>query len=196
MLKSKIHFKKLSTFNSRLNPSERIVRADDLVGQVRLSTCARVARERGFGIIEIIVAVAVISVALFTIQQVSFLYLKQNIENKKNLKASYYAEEALEAVRSIRDQGWTANIASLTMGANYYPIISSNKWTLTATNPGVIENIYTGQVVIDNVSRDSNDNIVSSGGTDDPNTKKATVTILWEGKSTILTTYLTNLYNN
>lgn len=150
----------------------------------------------GFGIIEILVAVAVISIALFSIQQVSFLYLKQNIENKKFLKASYLAEEALEAARSVRDQGWTANIAPLTSGAQYYPVISSNKWTLSATNPGTIENIYTRQVKIENASRDTNDNIVTSGGTNDPNTKKATATVLWNGKSITLTTYITNIYNN
>lgn len=160
----------------------------------QLSTCA--SRERGFGIIEIIVAVSVISIALFGISQLSLLYIKQGNQNKNYLKALYLAEESLEAARSVRDQSWTTNIASLTMGANYYPIISSNKWILGATNPGMIENIYNRQIKIENVSRNTNDNIVSSGGTDDPNTKKITTTVSWNGKNVTLTTYLTNLYGN
>lgn len=152
--------------------------------------------EEGFGVVEIIVAISIISIALFAISEVSVIYLKQNILNKKTLKASYLAEEALEAVRSVRDQGWSANIASLSMGSTYYPVISSNKWTLTATNPGFIDSIYARTVVVDNASRDANDNIVTSGGTNDPDTKKVTATISWESKSTTLTTYITDLYNN
>lgn len=151
---------------------------------------------RGFGIIEIIVAIAIISIAFFAISQTSVIYLKQTLQNKQSLKAAYFAEEALEAVRSVRDQGWATNIAALTMGSTYYPIISGNKWILTSSNPGPVEGIYTRQIILNNVSRDASDNIVTSGGTNDPNTKKVATTISWNGKSTTLTTYLTNLYNN
>jgi len=157
---------------------------------------ARASRERGFGIVEIVVAVSIISIAFFTISQMSVIYLKQTIQNKQSLKAAYLTEEALEAVRSVRDQGWVANIQALTMESNYYPVISGNKWILTSSNPGLLEGVYTRQIIVNNVSRDASDNIVSSGGTNDPDTKKITATISWDGKSTTLTTYLTNLYNN
>ena len=106
------------------------------------------------------------------------------------------AEEGLEATRSARDQSWSGNIASLTSGSPYFPVISANKWSLSNTSPGTIDNIYTRQVVITDISRDASDNIVTSGGTNDPNTKKIISTVYWGTKSASLTTYLTNLYSN
>lgn len=162
----------------------------------QLLTGARASRERGFGIIEIIIAITIMSLALFSISQISVLTIKKNTENKESLKALYLAEEGLEAARSARDQSWSLNIAAKTMGSPYYPVISGDKWTLSASNPGAIEGIYSRQTVISNTSRDVNDNIVSSGGTDDPNTKKITATISWGSKDITLETYITNIYNN
>lgn len=150
----------------------------------------------GFGIVEIIIAISIMSIALFAISEVSVIYLKQSGQNKDSLKALYLAEEGLEAARSARDQSWSGNITSLTMGNPYFPVISANKWTLSNINPGLIDNIYTRQVIVTDVSRGAGDNIVTSGGINDPNTKKIVSTVSWGTKSTSLTTYLTNLYNN
>lgn len=152
--------------------------------------------ENGFGIVEIIIAISIMSIALFAISEVSIIYLKQSGQNKDSLKASYLTEEGLEAARSARDQGWSTNIATKTMGSPYYPVISGNKWTLSNTSPGLIDSIYTRQVVVTNTSRDVSDNIVTSGGANDPNTKKITATVSWSGKNITLETYITNLYNN
>lgn len=153
-------------------------------------------KDKGFGIVEIIIAISIMSITLFAISEVSIVYLKQSGQNKDSLKALYLAEEGLEAARSARDQSWSGNIASLTMGSPYFPTISTNKWTLSNINPGLTDNIYARQVIVTDVSRDASDNIVTSGGTNDPNTKKIISTVSWGTKSTSLTTYLTNIYNN
>jgi len=50
--------------------------------------------------------------------------------------------------------------------------------------------------VVEDVGRDGNDDIVASGGTPDPNTKKVTATVSWtestQSKQVVLTTYITN----
>ncbi|MBI3671312.1 hypothetical protein HY249_00760, partial [Candidatus Azambacteria bacterium] len=71
-------------------------------------------------------------------------------------------------------------------------------WILTTTNPGLIENKFTRQIVINNVSRDGNFNIVSQGGTNDSGTKKVTSTVYWNGTSqnVRLTTYIMNILND
>lgn len=148
--------------------------------------------EKGFGIIEIVVAVTIISIALFAISQTAAIYLKQIIQTKNSLKAAYYAEEALEAARSARDQTW----ANISTAGTKYPVISSGKWTLSATNPGFLEDKFSRSIAVSDVSRDGSDNITTSGGTNDPDTKKITATISWGSENIILTTYLTNLYNN
>lgn len=154
------------------------------------------SRQQGFGIVEIIVAIAIMSIALFAISQLSIIYVAKETQNKQTLKANYLAEESVESARSVRDQSWSTNIETLTFGSPYYPVISGGKWTLSSSNPGPIDTIYTRQVVIDNVSRDAGDNIVTNGGTNDPNTKKITATVSWNSKSITLATYLTNLYAN
>ena len=78
---------------------------------------------KGVGIIEIIVVVAIAGIALFGISGVSSYALGVMNDRKALLEASYLAEEGIEAARSVRDESWSSNIAGLTMGTNYYPVV-------------------------------------------------------------------------
>lgn len=150
------------------------------------------------GLIEIILVVGIISASFFAIAELAFMSMKASAERSERARALAVAQEGLEAVRTIRDAGWTANIASLSFGSTYYVATSSNQWVLTATDPGLIANRYVRTAVIDNVSRDINDDIVDVGGTDDPGTKKVTMTVTWgvPQKSVELVTYITNILKN
>src|SRR3972149_2483453 len=154
--------------------------------------------QRGVGIVEIIIAVFIISTAFFAILQLSVMTMKASGERNNKERALQFAQEGIEAARAIRDSGWTANIAGLTFGGTYYLVNNSGAWALTASDPGLIDGKFTRTIVADNVSRDINDNIVQSGGTNDPKTKKVTVTVSWgsSAKSVQLITYITDILKN
>lgn len=154
--------------------------------------------QKGMGLIEIILVVGVISASFFAIGQLGFMTMKASKDRSEKARALAVAQEGVEAVRIIRDAGWTTNIVPLTFGSTYYVATSSNQWILTATDPGLIANMYARTVVIYNVSRDINDDIVTAGGTDDPGTKKVTTTVTWGSptKTLELITYITNILKN
>ena len=155
--------------------------------------------EKGFGLIEILIVVGIMGIAFVAL--VAFLINSSGIifQITRNTEAVALAEEGVEGVRSLRDEGWAANITTLTEGATYYPVISVNKWTLTTTDPGTVNNLYTRTVVIEGVNRDINDDIAPVG-TDDPNTKEVTVKVTWkEGQAVqdvTIVTYITNFLAN
>lgn len=155
-------------------------------------------KEAGIGVVEIIIAVFIVSASFFAVLQVGTLTLKAVQDRNDKAKALMFAQEGIEAVRNMRDGGWTANISGLTFGSTYYLTTSGSQWALTGTNPGALDGKFTRTIVLDNASRDINDNIVTVGGTDDPKTKKATVTVSWSFplKSMQLTTYLTDMLKN
>lgn len=154
---------------------------------------------KGFGLIEILIVVGIMGIAFVGL--VAFLINSSGIIFRvtRNTEAVALAEEGIEGVRSLRDDGWTTNITTLTENATYYPVISANKWTLTNTNPGTVNNLYTRTVVIAGVNRDVNDDIAVAG-TDDPNTKEVTVKVTWkEGQDVqdvTIVTYITNFLAN
>lgn len=154
--------------------------------------------QKGISVVEIIIAIAVVSTVFFAISQVSILALRASADRNTKAKALAIAQEGMEAMRSIRDAGWAANIASLNFGAAYYITASSSQWTLTQINPGLIENQFTRTVVLDNVSRNINDDIVDTGGTNDVYTKKVTVTVSWgsQGKNVKLVGYIMDILKN
>lgn len=154
--------------------------------------------ERGVGMLEIVIAVAIISAAFFSVLQVSTFTLKAMQDRNDKARALAYAQEGIEAVRNMRDGGWTANISGLTFGATYYLTTSGSQWALTGTNPGVLGGKFTRTIVLNNMSRDINDDIVAVGGTDDPKTKKVTVAVSWgsPAKSVQLVTYITDILKN
>lgn len=157
-------------------------------------------KQRGISLIEIVLVIFIASTALFAIAQVAALSVRVSAEKKTELRATYYLQEGLEALHAMRDESWAARIAPLSASSTYYVAPTASAWTLSGTDPGTLDNIFTRTVVMQNVSRDINDDIASSGGTNDPDTKKFTVTVSWNtqaGTRSVNTdTYITNLYVN
>lgn len=153
----------------------------------------------GFGVTEIVIVAAIISLTFVSILESLALTIRPINASARQAEAVYLAEEAIEAVRVLRNDSWTSNIASVTDGAAYYPIVTSGNWTLSTSDPGPVNNLYARRVIFAPVYRDASDNI-STTGTLDPKTKQVTITIDWsehnQAKSVVLETYLTNfLYN-
>lgn len=109
--------------------------------------------------------------------------------------ATFYATEGLEAVKSIRNQGWTTPFLASSCSAGCGISASGGLWAWNGTNN--IKTPYTRTITVSAVGRDGSGNIVSSGGTDDPNTKKVTSTVTWNfttarPETVSLVAYVTN----
>jgi len=150
--------------------------------------------QKGISVIEVIVALSIIFVSFFSFLALAQYSLKFQDQSESKLEAINIAAETIEATRSVRNEDWN-NFSSLSLDIPYYPVISSNKWTLSSTDPGSINGVYDRWVIIEKVYRDANDNI-SSSGTEDNQTKKITAFVEWndrgQTKQINLVTYLTN----
>src|SRR3989344_5524637 len=82
-------------------------------------------------------------------------------------------------------------------------IISVSIFSLSAVS--VIGNRLQSQslerkITVENVFRDSNDNIDLSGGTQDPDTKKVSISVSWRDRNATttinLSTYLSDIFDN
>ena len=159
--------------------------------------------KKGFGLIEIVVAAAIVSISLFALinaSKASFQAIDASLMQKR---AEFLSEEGVEALKIMRDSGWTANISSLSSGTTYYPRFdaSTNSWSLSTTDPGAIDGIFTRTITLSGVYRRNSDqdNVdVSSSDpkTIDAGTKLITSSVTWEGKEAEIMTYLTNIFQN
>jgi type II secretory pathway pseudopilin PulG len=157
---------------------------------------------KGISIIEIIVVTFVISVALAALLGSIAFYLKTSIFIEEATKANFLAQEAMEALRNFRDAiAWTnddpANqydgFGVVAVDTAYYLSKSNDvppKWMLLRGSETI--GIFTREIYFENVQRDTNKDIVASGGTNDPNTKKVTVRVMWKNQEINLVTYFTN----
>lgn len=151
---------------------------------------------KGFGLIEIIIGSAILTLSLIAISTYFQKTLQLNQDSGKLVKASFLLEEGIEVTKFFRDTSWV-NISGLTAGSSYFLLFDGVKWATTSSNV-FVDGIFERKLVIDNVFRDTNDDIASGGGTLDANTKKATVSVAWSGRTGTTTksisTYLTNIF--
>lgn len=156
-------------------------------------------KDKGFGLVEIMIASSIITVGMVGLISSYSIYLKYAFANMNNVQAAYLAEEGLEAMTFLRDNGWASKIVTLATSTDYYLEFSNNTWKTTATEQ-LIDATYLRTIQLADIERDVNGTLVTSGGTYDPNTKLVTVTVKYfQGHATTtrsMTTYLTNLNNN
>jgi len=155
----------------------------------------KIKKEAGVGLIEILVAAAIIGLSLAALAGVGNFALGIQNRIKKTTAASYLAIEAIEATRAIKDEDWTA-ITAFSAGVPVHPIQGGSpaKWSLAAGNETI--DGFSRQIIFANVYRDSNDDIDQVTSIFDANTKKITVTVSWsergQAQQISLSDYLTN----
>ena len=145
---------------------------------------------KGVSVIEIMVVMAILASALASLLGLINLSLGVSVLTRQTSQATALAQEAMEAARSIRDNAGWGKIANGSHGL----AISGIGWDFAGTADAI--DIFSRTVLIEDAQRDADDNIVLSGGTNDPNTKKITATVSWQEKGRSrdvkLSAYLTN----
>ena len=144
---------------------------------------------KGFGIIEIIVAMAIFLVIASSLVTGTLQSSVGNRLGDEQSRAMFLSSEAIEAVHSIRNRSWS-NLTPGSFGIG----ISANQWVFIGTTD--VSSKYVRQIIISNAYRSSG-NIVDIGGTLDPDTFKVSTTVSWNfssgrNNSVGTTEYLTN----
>jgi len=143
----------------------------------------RISKTKGFMMVEILVAISIITVSVLVAMTVTEKSVYISRQAFHTTQAAFLLEEGAEAIRIYRDNAWS-NISSLTAGTNYYSTFTGGTWTLSSTANTV--GIFTRTVSIANVNRDNDTKDIATVGTDDPGTKLVTVTVSWpEGGVTV-----------
>lgn len=154
---------------------------------------------RGISVIEVIIGTAILVGVFIVVGSIAQYALNLTNASNGRIRSSFLATEGVEAVKTMRDRGYSAAIAALTPDTTYYLVFSSGQWDATTTAT-VIDGKFTRTFVMQDVSRNALDRIVSSGGTNDPDTKKITITVAWAergvSRQDSISTYLTNLFKN
>jgi prepilin-type N-terminal cleavage/methylation domain-containing protein len=160
--------------------------------------------KRGFGLIEIVIVIAIVSVAVVAFGEVARLSLSALQREKRAFEASLLVEEGFEAMRGLRDQSWNTNISTLSNTTNYYLATTTSAstivWNLSTTQPTrLINGTYWRTIVLGSVNRDSGDRIAVSGSIDS-GTRQITITVSWRDKNATTSVssvgYLTNFLQN
>ena len=153
---------------------------------------------KGIGLVEVIVSVSILTIIMIGLISAFNYYVGTGIRSTEKIQGALLAEETLEALRFLRDSGWS-NIGDLTTGTPYHLEFTGVLWKATTTQI-IIDGTFEQTFVVDDVyRRDSDDDIIpfSSGDakTLDPDTLLITVSILADGATTTeIGTYMANLF--
>lgn len=148
----------------------------------------------GQSLIELLLAVSLASILLPALLTGLVASRQGKVQQDQRIKAVQILQETQEAIRSIREKGWS----NLTTSGTYHPVISGSSWSLASGSDIVGD--YTRQIAITDVYRDTTTKqIVTSGGFLDPSTKRADITITWNipyASSLSSTVYLSRYLDN
>jgi prepilin-type N-terminal cleavage/methylation domain-containing protein len=158
----------------------------------------QLSNNKGFGLMEIVVAVAIASIALYGMSETARMSFRYINDATKKVQAAFLMEEGVEVVKIFRDTGWSTNIESLGTSTPYYLTFSAGTWQSSSVNT-FVDDTFERKFQLDPVIRNASDDIAASG-TIDPDTLKLTVTVSWRSGSATtsqsISTYITNLFQN
>ena len=155
-------------------------------------------QKNGFALVEALVSAGILSTVLAGAIGALLISTQSATTNGARVEAAYLADEGIEAVRILRDNGWGANIDGHAPSEEFYLEWDGTTWVATTTN-SLIDNIFERSIEFADVYRDGSEQIAESGSLDS-DTKLITVSVSWlSGDATssrTLSAYITNLFDN
>jgi len=103
-----------------------------------------VINQKGFSVVEVLLAAAVFGLIVTSLFGVLIYGEKSSMLAGQEARAVYLAEEGLEAVRNIRDAGFT----SLPADGQYGLQISANKWAFLSAGTSDTTDVFTRHIDI------------------------------------------------
>ncbi|MEK7139894.1 MAG: hypothetical protein AAB805_01060 [Patescibacteria group bacterium] len=143
----------------------------------------------GFGVVEIVIGSALISLALIGLIASFQASLVASREAGRKLTATFLAEEGMEAARLMRDRSWT-NISGLSTTTTYYLTFTGGTWATTTVSSQIFGTYYR-TVRVSDVYRNGSQDIAASG-TGDARTKKITADVSWQKRGATTTVSLSS----
>lgn len=129
--------------------------------------------ERGQSLVEIVLAMGLSAIILPALLTGLVSSRQGKAQQAQRTQAVYLLNGTVDAVRSVREKGWTG----FAVDGTYHTATASGSWTLL---PGsTVINGLTQSVIIGDVNRAASGEIVASGGTLDPSSKKVDIAISW-----------------
>ncbi len=149
--------------------------------------------EKGQSLVELLITIGLSAILIPAFLAGFSITRSGRVQQDQRLQATAYVKEAQEAIRVVQANGWS----NLSAGTYHPEVFLGTTWVLRS-GPETIASVFTRQITISDVFRDTNGNITSSSGIPDPSTKQIAITVSWHSPiSTELSsvTYLTR-YNN
>src|SRR3989344_7760035 len=108
---------------------------------------------KGFGLIEIVIASSIISMAVVSLSYVLVLSNRLSSRASDEIRANFIAEEGIEAIRFLRDKSWTTDLSVLVPNTDYFVILdtSTGQWSISTTEPGLLGDLFRRTIRVDSV---------------------------------------------
>lgn len=143
---------------------------------------------QGYSLVELLLAIGLFGF-LIPVLFAGFIATRDGKPQQKNrVQAAALMKETVEALRVIRETGWS----EFAVDGVYHPAVDEANGTWTLESGAQTTDNFTRQVTIDSVMRNELGEIVDSGGTIDPSTKKIAIEITWD--QPLVSSQQTNLY--
>ena len=140
---------------------------------------------KGQSLVELLVAMGLAAILIPAFMAGVMASREGWAQQEQRLAAAASLREAVEAVRAVRNAGWT----SFAINGVYHPAVEAGSWRLEAGGETIGD--LTRSIVISDYVR---------GGQVDPSTKMAVITVSWSSplansvtSTLVLTRYLDNL---
>ncbi len=152
----------------------------------------RQLRDNGFSIVEAMLGVAVFGLLVSAFTGALIYGQQAAADSGQRVRAAFLAEEALEAIRNMTQEGWNEMTYSQSAIDS-----SGSQWEFSGEGTDETIGLYTRTITFTDVCRDTSDNITSCPGDyTDVNTKQVTSNVTWTGRfgtsrQVELTNYLT-----
>lgn len=128
----------------------------------------------GQSLVELLVAIAIAALILPATLTGLVTSRQGRVQAGQRLLATAYLKEAIEAVRSVRETGWS----SVSTNGVYHPVIYGSVWTLSSGVESITGG-FTRSITISDAYRNANGTIVTSGGIMDPSMKTVILSVSW-----------------